>query len=44
MTQPNNLPTPAKQEDQKLSPPPRGYFDGEIPVVIIKRKNDSTNN
>jgi hypothetical protein len=33
-----------KQESEKLSPPPRGYFDGKIPVVVIKRKNDSTNN
>jgi len=33
-----------KQESEKLSPPPRGYFDGKIPVVIIKKKNDSTNN
>ena len=27
-----------KQESEKLSPPPRGYFDGKIPVVIIKKK------
>ena len=27
-----------KQETEKLSPPPRGYFDGKIPVVVIKRK------
>jgi hypothetical protein len=27
-----------KQETEKLSPPPRGYFNGKIPVVVIKRK------
>jgi hypothetical protein len=27
-----------KQETEKPSPPPRGYFDGKIPVVVIKRK------
>ena len=35
MTQSN---TPVKQESEKLRAPPRGYFDGKIPVVIIKKK------
>jgi len=38
MIPPNTVPIPVKQEDQKLSPPPRGHVDGDIPVVIIKRK------
>lgn len=30
---------PSKQESKPVvTPPPRGYFDGKIPVVIIKKK------